>query len=307
MENTMNTIKYLVSEYRLKLNKLYNDQETTNLIALVFNHHFGWNRADLSMNGDMIPGEGQFSMVKESLEKLSSGIPIQYITGETIFAGKTLMVAPGVLIPRPETEELVSLIINDNIQRQFTSIRILDIGTGSGCIAISLASAFRHSSVDALDISDEALRIASLNVKSCNVNVQLFNLDLLQREQMDTLPGYDIIVSNPPYVTESEKPAMHGNVIEHEPHSALFVPDDDPLRFYRPAAEFAYRHLVRPGLLYFEINERYGTDTRNMILKLGFERAEILRDMFGKERFIRAEAKSTMMDSSYWMVDKNLP
>jgi release factor glutamine methyltransferase len=307
MENTMNTVKYLVDDTRRKLSVLYNDQEVTSLIARMFNHYFGWNRADLLLNAEITLEGEKMVQISESLEKLCQGVPVQYITGQTFFAGTTFIIKPGVLIPRPETEELVNLIINDNVHRQFAAFNILDLGTGSGCIAVSLARAFRSASVDATDISADALKVAGENAALNKVSVRFLPVNMLDNSQMDALAGYDLIVSNPPYVTESEKAFMHRNVIDHEPSAALFVPDEDPLVFYRAIGSFAFRHLVRPGLLYLEINERFGPEVRQMLLLQGFEKADVLHDIFGKDRFVRAEAKSTMMDSSYWMADKSLP
>jgi release factor glutamine methyltransferase len=307
MENPMNTVKYLVADTRQKLSFLYNDQEVTSLISRMFNHYFGWNKADLLLNAEKILEGDKLAQITDSFKKLSQGVPLQYITGEVQFAGATLIVKSGVLIPRPETEELVGLIIKDNLHRQYASFNILDLGTGSGCIAIGLALAFRSASVDATDISEEALQVAGENAALNKVSARFLPVDILDNSQMDSLAGYDLIVSNPPYVTESEKAFMQRNVLEHEPSIALFVPDEDPLLFYRAVGSFAFRHLVRPGLLYLEINERFGPETRQMLLQQGFEKADLLRDLYGKDRFIRAEAKSTMKDSSYWMADKSLP
>jgi len=307
MENPMNTVKYLVDTAAGKLAFLYNDQEVTSLIALIFNHYFGWNRADLHLNADTaIKGE-KLLQITESIEKLCQGVPLQYITGESFFAGTTLRIKPGVLIPRPETEEMVGIIIRENIHRQFSAFNILDLGTGSGCIAVSLALAFRSAAVDATDISEHALNVAGENAAYNKVSVRLLPVNMLDNSQMDALAGYDLVVSNPPYVTESEKAFMQRNVLDHEPSVALFVPDEDPLVFYRAIGSFAFRHLVRPGLLYLEINERFGTEVKQILLKQGFEKVDVLCDIFGKDRFIRAEAKSTMLDSSYWMADKSRP
>ena len=185
----MNTVKNLISNARKNLEGLYNDQEATSLIAIIFNHYFGWNRADLLLNLEMTLDGDSLSGVNDSIEKLCKGMPVQYITGESFFAGTTLMVKPGVLIPRPETEELVSMIISDNIHRKYTRLNILDIGTGSGCIAVSLGLAFRDAVIDATDVSEVALEVAAENARKNNLSVRLLPLSVLQKSMMDTLAG----------------------------------------------------------------------------------------------------------------------
>lgn len=217
-------------------------------------------------------------------ERLKNNEPIQYVIGKTEFYGLEFLVEPGVLIPRPETEELVDRIIEQNsLERPV----IIDIGTGSGCIAISLAKGIPAAQVHAMDISEKALWIASKNAKHNLADVQFYLVDVLK------LNGFpcslaDVVVSNPPYVTESEKKLMHANVLDFEPHTALFVSDNDPLLFYRKIALLSTTGLNKGGKLYFEINERFGEETQQMLLGMGFQNVKIITDLFGKARMTEA-------------------
>jgi|WetSurMetagenome_2_1015567.scaffolds.fasta_scaffold277960_1 release factor glutamine methyltransferase len=233
----------------------------------------------------------------ETLEKLYSAIdrlaqkePIQYILGETEFYGLSFKVEAGVLIPRPETEELVDLIVQDARSKAMKKpIRILDIGTGSGCIAVSLAKAVPKAIVSAWEISSEALKIATENSKRNNVLIDFRLLDVLGFEPAaDEEAAFDVVVSNPPYVCQSEKAGMEENVLDHEPHVALFVRDEDPLQFYREITELALQILKPGGSLYFEINSRMGQETHSLIKSYPFEEVQLYQDISGKDRIIRA-------------------
>ena len=244
------------------------------------------------------------------VERLRRSEPIQYILGETVFYGLTFDVGPAVLIPRPETEELVHRILHEfkvinkskDLQNPpispaspISPINILDIGTGSGCIAVTLAKHMPESIVYALDISEDALQVARRNAQRNNVKVHCLHADILTYPPLEgaggglhSLPQFDLIVSNPPYVENSEKSAMRPNVLDYEPHSALFVPDEDPILFYRRIADFGLEKLTNTGLLYFEINAIHGAMICRMLSQKGYRRIELLNDLSGKERFIKA-------------------
>jgi release factor glutamine methyltransferase len=220
-----------------------------------------------------------------------------------VFHGLDLAVTPDVLIPRAETEELVNLICTENAHRSFETISVLDIGTGSGCIGLAIKKRFPYSNTVLLDISEEALTLARQNATRNNFTIETVKMNILEKQHLGRFPLFHLIVSNPPYVMNDDKKQMHPNVLEHEPHLALFVPDEDPLVFYRAIAEFSISHLHRPGLLYLEINDRFGQEIRKLLSDKGFERAEVVKDFSGKDRFIRAEVKSSMLDLSYWHVE----
>lgn len=210
--------------------------------------------------------------------------PLQYIEGRTLFLGREFWVAPGVLIPRPETEELVELMLKEIP----ADARILDVGTGSGCIAISLAKELPDALVTAWDVSPEALSVARANARKLQSNVRFVECDVLAC-QVDEVGLYDVIVSNPPYVTEAEKADMEPNVLQWEPSLALFVPDDDPLRFYRRIAVLGRDMLVDGGRLYFEINRAYGREMVEMLCTVGYVGVRVEKDLSQNDRFVIAE------------------
>lgn len=216
------------------------------------------------------------------LERLSSGEPFQYVMERTEFCGLPFKVTPAVLIPRPETEELVAGIVSENAGR--TALSVLDIGTGSGAIAVTLAKNLPAASVTALDVSDEALMVAAENAETNNVSVRFLKFDILGEAP---LPGrYDLIVSNPPYVPERDRAAMHRNVLEHEPALALFVPDDRPLLFYEAIAEKSATALNPGGRLYLETHEEYHPELKQLLENHGFVNVECRQDLFGRPRFV---------------------
>lgn len=221
--------------------------------------------------------------------RMAAGEPLQYVTGRAQFFGLDLQVGPGVLIPRPETEELVSLVINWAGGRQ--GLRVLDIGTGSGCIALSLGRGLSHPTVHAVDASDEALAIASQNANSLGLDVDFRKLDILspQADVWASSAQYDAVVSNPPYVMLSERESMSVNVLCHEPAMALFVPDDDPLLFYRRIATLCVSGLLAAsGCLFFEINEALGNETSEELRRVGFANVSVIKDFTGRDRFVTA-------------------
>ena len=239
------------------------------------------------LNNELTPEEQ--SSFYQAVDRLRNHEPIQYILGETEFFGMPIIVNKQVLIPRPETEELVSWIIDDVDKKETT---ILDIGTGSGCIAISLAKKLNNAVVSAIDISNKAIEVAKKNALINNVNVEYSSVDVLNFEDKLVLQDkwkskFDIIVSNPPYVRMQEKKLMQLNVIDHEPDIALFVEDDDPLLFYRRISELSRQYLKHNGTLYLEINEYLGVEMEKMLNEAGFKHVELKKDMFGKNRMIK--------------------
>ena len=251
----------------------------------------------------------------ELAARVAKGEPVQYVLGEADFCGLTLKVKPGVLIPRPETEELVNWIVETlhtkqsvvNCQLSTVNCQLLDIGTGSGCIAVALAKKLKEAEVEAWDVSDDALEIARENAKRNGVQVKTSKVDVLDinansNSQLSTvnfqlstltshlspLTSYNIIVSNPPYICEEEKAEMERNVLEHEPRLALFVPDDDPLLFYRRIAELGLSLLKENGLLFFEINRRFGEEVVKMLQEKGYQEVELRQDLFGNDRMVKA-------------------
>ena len=262
---------------------------------------------NIPRNQQILRKDKQLSLIEKKsistiVERLRNSEPIQYVFGETEFYGLTFEVSLAVLIPRPETEELEHRILHDfkgfknSPASPVSPVSILDIGTGSGCIAVTLAKKMLSTNMYALDISDDALRIAKRNAQCNHVSVQFFHADILTLSPsgggvgggFHSLPQFDLIVSNPPYVLNSEKTAMKRNVLGYEPHSALFVPDDNPILFYCRIAEFGLEKLVENGLLYFEINAMLGADICSMLSQKGYRHIEIFNDLSGKERFIKA-------------------
>ncbi|HLP05824.1 MAG TPA: peptide chain release factor N(5)-glutamine methyltransferase, partial [Paludibacter sp.] len=247
-----------IKKIQTELQGLYSDNEIRGFSNLILEKLTGFSRAEIIINKNTFFSIQQQGSVESFIEKLKVFFPIQYILGETEFYGLKFEMNNSVLIPRPETEELVDWICNEH--HRGDKLDILDIGTGSGCIAISLKHEFPHSEVDAFDISEKALETARRNALNLHLDVQFSEFDILNAPETDK--KWDIIASNPPYVLDSEKEQMLPNVLEHEPHLALFVPDNDPLVFYREIAGFAKKHLRPGGKLYFEINREMGNACR---------------------------------------------
>jgi len=272
----------------LKLKAIYADEEARAMTDRLFEHYFHLTPTQKVMAGNTIADETRLTLIEESVSKLLSHIPLQYVLGSAFFMDLELFVNSSVLIPRPETEELVSLILKHSSGRKTgKGLKILDIGTGSGCIAIALNRYLPESYVSAIDISEAAIKVAAANAESNDANVNFIKADILDHAQWNTYPHYDIIVSNPPYVTQAEKRFMQPNVINYEPHTALFVPDVDPLLFYREIIAFAKKKLSPHGSLWFEINEMFGDELKNMALNQGFKEINIIFDFHGKSRFLQ--------------------
>ncbi|MDD4922435.1 MAG: peptide chain release factor N(5)-glutamine methyltransferase [Bacteroidales bacterium] len=269
-----------------RLGSIYSQNEIKSIARLLLKQLAGLNSVQIYSGKDTKFPDGTTNILNHAVDQLVHGEPIQYVLGKTEFFGLDFNVRPGVLIPRPETEELVELILKNHENQQ---IQLLDIGTGSGCIAISLAKNIPMAKVSAWDISREALAIAGENAKLNNVSIAFSIKDIREFEHFGQESGkWDVIVSNPPYVCQSEKAEMEDHVLNHEPHLALFVNDDDPLIFYRHIASYAVQNLKKGGALYVEINSHLGEETLRLIQKYHFDKAELLQDLSGRDRMIKA-------------------
>ena len=276
----------LLKEYRTyflqKLDSLYGAIEAESLFNIALGELKGWKRIDLAMQPDAELSGEEIEYWNDVLEQLEQHKPIQYIFGRAHFYGMDFEVNSNTLIPRPETEELVQWIITEN---EFKGqIKILDIGTGSGCIAITLAKNLSEASMTAIDVSTEALAVAKRNAVSNGVEVDFIQKDILEAELLQET--YDVIVSNPPYVRHMEKGEIKDNVLQYEPHLALFVEDNDALLFYRKIALLAKNHLTADGKLYFEINQYLGAETVEMLESYGYNKVELRKDIYGNDRMI---------------------
>ncbi len=268
-----------------KLSGTYEKEEAAANVRWLMEDKLGFSRVDIALKKQYAGGEVTLEEFHVLLDKICKGEPIQYVLGYTEFLGRKYQVNSSVLIPRPETEELVSWIIKNNPMAR----TILDIGTGSGCIAISLAKAIKSAEVMAWDIDQDTLAVATRNAENLNAPVQMHRVDVLETwpETLLEVASLDLIVSNPPYIMEQEKPEMRNNVLNYEPSTALFVPNEDPLLFYRKIAEEARPFLSNGGKLYFEINENFGLEVINLMESLGYIEANINKDLQGKSRMIQ--------------------
>lgn len=274
------TILHLQTE----LQGLYPETEIKSFSYLITEKLTGFSHTQIIFNKNTVFSDEQHHEIEKIIEKLKKFVPIQYILGETQFFGLNFTINESVLIPRPETEELVDWIQNENDRK--AKLHLLDIGTGSGCIAISLKHEFTNATVEGFDVSEKALEIANTNAKRNQLEVNFSEVDILKTP--DFLKKWDIIVSNPPYITEMEKSEIQPNVLDHEPHLALFVPDNDPLLFYRHIARFAQQHLEPNGKLYFEIHRAAGKSCVDLLTELGFQEVELRKDISGNDRMVRA-------------------
>ena len=265
-----------------QLSGIYPKSEINYLIRIILHEVCGLSTTDIALHKFSDLSDTQFANIIEITSRLRNHEPIQYILGKTEFYDIHLQVNPSVLIPRPETEELIDWILSE--KKSFR--HILDIGTGSGCIAIALAKNISKSEVDAWDVSPAALETANGNAENNNVRINFSRVDILN-DEID-YKTYDLIVSNPPYVAESEKQEMEANVLNFEPHLALFVPDSDPLLFYRKIADIAAKQLTSGGELFFEINRTKGSDVVSLLKQKGFTDVQLRKDLSGNERMIKA-------------------
>jgi release factor glutamine methyltransferase len=282
----------IIKEYRThfiqELSTIYDAGEAESFFYLILEEKQKLKRIDLALNPDLTITNNEIKLWNSILVELKKEIPIQYVLGKTSFYGLEFGVNENVLIPRPETEELVEWIIDSwKSEVRCQNLRILDIGTGSGCIAISLAKNIPNAPVFAVDVSEKALAIAQKNAQSNEVNVTFIHKNILETEDLDE--QFDIIVSNPPYVRELEKVEIKKNVLDNEPHLALFVEDNDALVFYRKIAELAQKNLAPNGQLFFEINQYLGKEMVELLEKMNFKNVELRKDIYGNDRMMKGD------------------
>lgn len=283
MKVPSNLVKDIRNYYCEQLCSVYDSDEAKAMTLILFEHYFNISRVEMALQPDLRLSESEMLKIHFAVKDLLKNKPIQYIIGETEFCDLKFKVNENVLIPRPETSEMVREIVNN---QQSVANSILDIGTGSGCIAISLAKMLPQSKVYALDISEKALTTAKENALNNNVNINFIHDDILSlRNDIDI--KFDVIVSNPPYVREMEKDEMRDNVLKWEPHNALFVSDDNPLIFYRTILGFAQSHLNDNGMIWFEINEFLAPEMTSLCKEFGFSDVKIFNDFRGKDRFMK--------------------
>jgi len=284
--NSNQTIKSIQVLFKEELKTIYPQREIESITYILLEHLLNYSKIEIQLNKSEKIEQNISEKLTSALINLKKSVPIQYIIGETEFYDLIFKVNEHTLIPRQETEELVHAIINDN---KVNGPKVLDVGTGSGCIPIVLAHNISDANVSSVDISEEAILIARENAVLNKVKIDFYHRDFLKWEDYSWEKEYDIIVSNPPYVKESEKELMEENVLAYEPHMALFVDDNDPLIFYRRIAEFAKAHLKKGGKLYFEINEALGQEMIELHESLGFSSVLLMKDLNGRDRMTSAE------------------
>ena len=278
-----------VNDYKKRfLNQLpafYDEAERLNLFYMTMEFVLKYSKADVVLNGnESILVENQ-QKIEEVFNRLQDNEPIQYITKQANFFGYDFKVSPATLIPRPETEELVDWVLNEMKKQPQKNWRVLDIGTGTGCIPITIKKEFPLAIVSAIDVSVEALQIAKENALNLQADVTFIHQDILQAERLDV---YDIIISNPPYVRNLEKAEINENVLQHEPHLALFVDDNDPLIFYRKITQLAHKSLSENGMLFFEINQYLGNEMQEIVSE-NFKNIELKKDFIQNDRMMKAD------------------
>ncbi|MRT92294.1 peptide chain release factor N(5)-glutamine methyltransferase [Ancylomarina sp. 16SWW S1-10-2] len=283
--NSHQTIKYIQDLFKEELKSIYPPREIESMIYILLEHLLNYSKIEIQLNKNEEIKQNIFDKLILALKALKKSVPIQYIIGETEFYDLQFKVNEYTLIPRQETEELVHAIINENM---VNAPQILDIGTGSGCIPIVLAHYITGAHVSSVDISEGAIAMAKENAVLNKVSIDFYHRNFLNWDEYAWEKEYDIIVSNPPYVKESEKELMNENVLAYEPHTALFVDDNDPLIFYRRISEFAKLHLKKGGKLYFEINEALGLEMIELQESLGFSSVRLMKDLSGRDRMTSA-------------------
>ncbi|WP_286753766.1 MULTISPECIES: peptide chain release factor N(5)-glutamine methyltransferase [Sphingobacterium] len=273
--------------FQHELQGLYDEDEIKAIFLVVVAEKFGLNRTNYRLRKTDIVKEADKAEVLGILQNLKKHRPIQYILNKADFYGEVFQVNESVLIPRQETEELVDLIIKNHKSSQ--NLKIIDIGTGSGCIPITLSKHLNNALVTTIDISKEAIKTAQENAKNLKTQVQFINADIFEWEYIFSDQHYNIIVSNPPYITPGEKQHMNQNVLAYEPELALFIEESAPLIFYDVISSFALKHLTPDGDLYFEINQYLGPEMKELMVKKGFEQVKLIKDINGADRIIHAK------------------
>lgn len=286
-------IKQYRTQFIKELAPFYDAYEAESFFYLILEDKHQLRQIDLALNHELTFSESDFVLWDSLLAQLKQEVPIQYLLGKTSFYGLDFEVNENVLIPRPETEELVEWIINENtVENKSKKIKILDIGTGSGCIAISLAKNLPNADVYGFDVSKKAIETAKRNAINNKVDVTFLFQDVLELEELRC--KFDIIVSNPPYVRNLEKEEIKKNVLDYEPHLALFVDDNDALIFYRKIAELAKKNFLENGKLYFEINQYLGKEMTDLLEKMDFENIELRKDIYDNDRMMSCKVSKTL-------------
>lgn len=281
------TIQQASKQLLFQLFHVYDDREAHNIADLVMENVTEWKRIDRVLNKEVTLSYQKEALLQSYINELLTHRPVQYVLHEAWFYGMKLYVDENVLIPRPETEELVDWIYND-VKNRTDDLHILDIGTGSGCIAMGLKKKLPQTTIFACDISTAALNVAKRNAAVNKLDIKFLESDFLNSEYRKDLPKVDIIVSNPPYIPMHDRTTMHPNVVEHEPHLALFVEDTDPLIFYKAIADFATTNLEEAGAVYVEIHEQMGEQVRALFVERGYQNVTIKNDLQGKSRMVKA-------------------
>ncbi len=291
-DNRSMTVKELQEKLYKMLLPVHGKEESNAMIYRLFEHYLGFNRPLIVIEREKTISRQKSATIMKAAAKLAENVPLQYITGKAFFLDFSVRVNRYTLIPRPETEEMV--LIAAHLLTNKPPKNILDIGTGSGCIAIAMKRQFPSSQTVAIDISKKALQLASANAQNNSADIEFIQADILKSANFPGFPQFDFIISNPPYVRESEKIGINSNVLDYEPHRALFVPDHDPLRFYRAIGLFAGRHLTGSGMLMVEINEKLGNETVALFQSQGFTHTELRKDFRGRDRFVTAYNTNTV-------------
>ncbi|MFN5423726.1 MAG: peptide chain release factor N(5)-glutamine methyltransferase [bacterium] len=282
-------IKEAYQLLKSSISHLYENRESSNIAELVMEDLTGWERSKRIIYHDQELNHDQLERFEQYTSALKMGKPVQYVLGSTWFGGMRFQVDERVLIPRPETEELVEEVkktIPQKSDKQEHTFKAIDIGTGSGCIAIALKKHFPSWEVWGIDVSNDALTLAEKNAETNQADIIFQEIDILAESKVDQLPAFDLIVSNPPYIPHADKNEMTDLVLKHEPHQALFITNNDPLQFYRSIIDFSAHHLLRGGWIFFETHADFSKDVTNLLEENEFEETQIKKDMQGKERIV---------------------
>lgn len=279
-------LKFYFKELLEALSLQYPLHEAESIAYIVVKHLLNYSKFKYTAHKHDLFPDNLLEPWNKIKERLATGEPVQYVVKETYFYGLKFKVNPSVLIPRPETEELVDLIIKENTSG---NLKLLDIGTGSGCIPVSIKANRKEWDIWAMDISSEAIKVAKENAENHLLSINFIVDDILLLHDINQVHFFDILVSNPPYVPYSEIKKMHKNVADFEPHIALFSPDEDPVKFYKAISEFATKHLQKNGKVYVEIHENYGNEVKEIFLEKGFTKVQVIADINSKPRIVKAE------------------